>query len=65
MKPDLPPCIPKRSGDVTEDMALLVVEARQVGAAFIQQQNAVPLPLRAGCERVGRSILDALDGEGW
>ena len=63
--PDAPPVIEQRTGSVVEDVALLVGEARQLSGAFVQQADSVPVPLRAGCERIGRSIHAALEREGW
>lgn len=65
MHPDDPPVIVERTNDVVEDAALLVNEAHQLSSAFIQQSNAVPLPLRAGCERIGTSLHASLEREGW
>lgn len=63
--PDQPPLIPDRTEDEVEDMAVLINEARQLSGAFIQHANAVPLPLKAKCSRIGREIGSMLEREGW
>lgn len=63
--PESPPIIPQQTEDEIEDTAALISEAHQIAGAFIQQANAVPLPLRAKCTRVGIDIKSSLEREGW
>lgn len=65
MLPDAPPVVDAKTNSAVEDTALLIAEAKQLSAAFLQLSKAAPLQLRAGCERMGASIYAALEREGW
>lgn len=65
MLPDAPPVVDAKTDSAIDDTAILIGEAKQLSAAFLQLSKVAPLQLRAGCERVGASLYAALEREGW
>ncbi len=65
MMPDAPPVVDAKTENMVEDAAILITEAKNLSAAFLQLSKAAPLQLRAGCERMGKSIRSAIEREGW
>lgn len=61
--PDSPPRI--EAAAKKNDVGAMVSEARAVSNGFAQLASTAPHQLRAGCERVGVAIHDALEVEGW
>ena len=48
-----------------EELAYIVGDVKQAAYALIGCSKRAPYQLRAGCERVGTAILEALEVEGW